>query len=544
MLVDDLRAVLESGELSARIGGLDDVVEVRQLLDRIEGQWFAAVHDSDVRGDAHATAALSTGDYLARECGLTTRDGRAMATMAKRLRWAESVGGGLRDGSVSLGQARSFTRALSKRNISLFCEHEDTLLDLAKDLSVDQLDKAMDHWRRRADSELSDQQTKNAQDNRELFISPLGDNQWIMKGSLTAEQGSIINEALKAVVEAEWDHSAETRTMPQRRSDALTTICRNWLATNHDITVHANRPQLQVHVQLNDLLALSRTQSSEPSHPRPFAGGYTNDGSFLDAATIERLWCDSVISRVLLDGSVLLEAGRASRTIPVGLRRAVIARDRHCRYPGCTCTATWCEVHHIKEWNDNGNHDIKNLVLLCSRHHQRIHTTGEKLVLLDDGTLIVTNVRDEEHRSHPPPNIGRLFNSSLSKRDRDTITEEQTRHHKRIANILNALNHHDNALNHADDIERDNIDAMVVEGVENSSTHVDGDNTTAHDTNREGRTANDARGDEETITEQRNSIYVPGRVRHKSQPRKTFPGIVLHYRHQIINGTSTIQLVA
>ncbi len=537
MLVDDLRAVLEGGELSARIGGLDDVVEARRLLDRIEGQWFAAVHESDGRGDAQAAAALSTGDYLARECGLTARDGRAMVMMAKRLRWAEGVGAGLRDGSVSLGQARSFTRALSKRNISLFCEHEAALLDVAKDLSVDQLDNAMDHWRRRADSELSDQQTKNAQDSRELFVSPLGDNQWVVKGSLTAEQGSVVSEALKAVLEAEWDGTEETRTLPQRRSDALATICRNWLATNHDVSIHASRPQLQVHVQLNDLLALGRSGSGEPPDLSSFVGAYTNDGSFLDAATIERLWCDSVISRVLFDGSVLLEAGRASRTIPVGLRRAVIARDRHCRYPGCTCTAAWCEVHHIKEWNDNGTHDIKNLVSLCSRHHHRIHSQGEKLVLFDDGTLIVINVRGEERKSHPPPDISQLFNTSSTKRHRDATAEEQTRRRNLIADILAALNDHDS-------IEPGNIELGNIEHVD--AHDVDAHDDDAHVTQSDSGIdlGNESKIEQETNDKPPKRVFVAGDIRRNRKHRQAFPAYVIHCRYEVVDGTGTIRFVA
>jgi Domain of unknown function (DUF222) len=440
MLVDDLRALVEGGELGARIGGLEDVVEVRKLLDRFEGEWFAAVNECDVRGDAQVAASLSTGDYLARECGRTACDGRAMVTTAKRLRWAEKVGAGLCDGSLSLGQAHAFTRALSKRNISLFCEHEETLLDLAKNLSVDQLEKAMDHWRRRSDSELSDQQTKNVEEGRELFVSQLGDSEWVVKGSLTAEQGCLVSEAVNAVVEAEWEGTEEKRTLPQRRSDALATICRTWLTTNQDVSIHGTRPHLQVHLDLDDLVALGQNRA-DPTQTGPTFGGYTNQGSFVDAATVARLWCDSVLSRVFTDGSILLEAGRPSRTIPVGLRRVVHSRDRQCRYPGCPCKGAWCEVHHILEWNKTGEHDIKNLVLLCPRHHHHIHDLNEKLVLLDDGTLIVTNEQGEERRSRPPPDIGRLFNASTKTRDRIAITEEQTR--QRIDRILRAINDSD-----------------------------------------------------------------------------------------------------
>ncbi|MBW0089385.1 hypothetical protein I4I77_07230 [Pseudonocardia sp. KRD-188] len=42
-----------------------------------------------------------------------------------------------------------------------------------------------------------------------------------------------------------------------------------------------------------------------------------------------------------------LDVGRATRTIPDGLRRAVTARDRGCAHPGCDRPPSWSEIHHI-----------------------------------------------------------------------------------------------------------------------------------------------------------------------------------------------------
>jgi hypothetical protein len=43
--------------------------------------------------------------------------------------------------------------------------------------------------------------------------------------------------------------------------------------------------------------------------------------------------------------SLPLDVGAATDTIPPHLRRAVILRDVHCGFPGCTDTN--CQVHHI-----------------------------------------------------------------------------------------------------------------------------------------------------------------------------------------------------
>jgi 5-methylcytosine-specific restriction protein A len=79
-----------------------------------------------------------------------------------------------------------------------------------------------------------------------------------------------------------------------------------------------------------------------------------------------------------------LDVGRATRTIPDGLRRAVAARDRGCAHPGCDRTPSWSEVHHIHEWELGGETKLSNLVMLCRAHHRQIHST-EWIVRIRDG---------------------------------------------------------------------------------------------------------------------------------------------------------------
>ena len=56
-----------------------------------------------------------------------------------------------------------------------------------------------------------------------------------------------------------------------------------------------------------------------------------------------------------------MDVGRATRTIPDGMRRAVTARDRGCAHPGCDRPPSWSEVHHIVEWEHGGPTAIDNL---------------------------------------------------------------------------------------------------------------------------------------------------------------------------------------
>ena len=71
--------------------------------------------------------------------------------------------------------------------------------------------------------------------------------------------------------------------------------------------------------------------------------------------------------------SLPLDVG-VSSDIPAAIRRAVILRDQHCRFPGgCDQPAAGCEVHHLTHKADGGKTSVKDcaLVLLFpppSRH--------------------------------------------------------------------------------------------------------------------------------------------------------------------------------
>jgi hypothetical protein len=86
------------------------------------------------------------------------------------------------------------------------------------------------------------------------------------------------------------------------------------------------------------------------------------------------LACDCAVSRIVFaPNSEIIDLGRKTRIIPSALRRAVIARDRHCQHPGCWRPAKWCDIDHIVSWQDGGTTSLRNLQLLCRYHHRLKH---------------------------------------------------------------------------------------------------------------------------------------------------------------------------
>jgi hypothetical protein len=49
-----------------------------------------------------------------------------------------------------------------------------------------------------------------------------------------------------------------------------------------------------------------------------------------------------------------LDLGRTTRVIPPHLRKAVIQRDRKCRFPGCQQPPSVCQIHHLIPWAKGG----------------------------------------------------------------------------------------------------------------------------------------------------------------------------------------------
>ena len=87
--------------------------------------------------------------------------------------------------------------------------------------------------------------------------------------------------------------------------------------------------------------------------------------------------CGSTVGNLLLEASrEVLYVGRAERVVPPRLRRALEARDGHCRFPGCQAHVRRCHAHHVLEWENGGSTDIDNCVLLCVRHHHAVHEGG------------------------------------------------------------------------------------------------------------------------------------------------------------------------
>jgi hypothetical protein len=163
--------------------------------------------------------------------------------------------------------------------------------------------------------------------------------------------------------------TGDDRSPAQRRADGLLTMAELALRGGQLPETGGVKPQVSVIATLDTLTGADGAPAAD------YGYGATSSGEWA-----RRYACDASIARVVFspDG-VVLDAGRATRSFTPAQRRAVIARDRHCTWPGCDAPPAWCDAHHCTHWAHGGPTNVDNAALLCGRHHDRVHAHGHAI---------------------------------------------------------------------------------------------------------------------------------------------------------------------
>jgi hypothetical protein len=144
--------------------------------------------------------------------------------------------------------------------------------------------------------------------------------------------------------------------------------------------VGGQKPHLMVSVEMATLAKAPGSPAAELEWAQP-----------IPAETARRIACDCSITPILRGAeSHQVDAGPTRRSISPAKRRALVARDKGCRFEGCDRPPAWTDGHHIKHWANGGTNELGNLVLLCRRHHYRFHEEGWRLWWGDDGELVAS----------------------------------------------------------------------------------------------------------------------------------------------------------
>ena len=339
---------------------------------------MVAEFDAEQRWDDDAATSMVA--WLRDQARMLPRDAQRLVTLGHKTRVLPETRDAWMSGALSTGQVQTIVRHVGKK-IAVFAEHEAALVPTLVPLSIIDTDEVMRSWRTHADAE--DGGTPDAgEPASSVQLSPVGDRH-ALDGDLNAEDGAIVAAALR--VAESRDDEDETRAPGERRADALVDVCRFFLDNQMNKTGARHRPHLNVIVDLDTW------------------EGHFASGSRLPKTVAERYCCDSAIHRVITDGRAgILDVGTATRVLTAAMWTALVIRDGHCRFPGCDRPATWCDGHHIQWVSKGGPTRLDNLVLLCRRHHKKLHQPGWHAKLLPDATFEVTNPDGLVRTSHPP----------------------------------------------------------------------------------------------------------------------------------------------
>jgi hypothetical protein len=128
----------------------------------------------------------------------------------------------------------------------------------------------------------------------------------------------------------------------------------------------------------------------------------TGSGAPLTAEQVRRLCCDANLRRIVTKGgSELLDVGTRTPTFTAAQRAAMHARDRGCRFPGCS---RWWGLHphHLVHVADGGT-STDNGAWLCTTHHHYVHEGGWTITGHPDRTLwFHPPTREHAVPSNPP----------------------------------------------------------------------------------------------------------------------------------------------
>jgi hypothetical protein len=380
MVLEALAGAVEELELSVDGPTLLAAIALR---DRLDAKIAAAAGEFDHHSLWDLDAATSLTAWLRDRASMTANAAGRLAARGRRLRVLPVTTAAAANGSLSGGQLDVVLASLDDRTASLFADHEAELVPALMALDVRRVGRAMAAWKARATADA-----ERGEPVRAVHLSATLDGRRVLDGTLDAEGGAVVEAALREATTADGE-SEERRIPATRRADALVDICRFFLDHRQGASGARHRPHVNVVIDEEELHTGS--------------GATVVDGPKLDSATASRLLCDCQLHRLVRSGrSEVLDYGRSTRTIPVALWNALVLRDQHCRFPGCDRPAHWTEGHHVRWFSEGGPTAIANLVLLCSRHHHRLHLRGWKAKLSPDAAFEVTDPVGRVRVTRPP----------------------------------------------------------------------------------------------------------------------------------------------
>jgi hypothetical protein len=354
-------------EFQAREERRVDPRELRVVIDALEGEFSTNARDCQKVGEHLAGGNISAASWIARTCGMSITSAADRLCVGEHLESLPKVAAALASGEISY-QSTSVLCHLREQlaeKAKLF--DEDEMLEYARAWSVFHLRKLCTAARHEADPDGFFNDAEENFTRRRFHISEMSDGLYLVDGVMDPVAGAAFKTAVDALAKPKGPE--DERTAKQRRADAVGELAIHAMDQGTLPRRHGVKPHINVTITLEGLKNELGAPPADLDLSLP-----------ISTWTAERIACDCTMSRVLLADSMVIDVGRATRTVSPPMRRALRVRDKGCRFPGCDRQVNWTSPHHIVFWARGGPNKLPNLVLLCYFHHRLVHEGGWQVI--------------------------------------------------------------------------------------------------------------------------------------------------------------------
>ena len=358
---------------AGRLG--DVIIKSREIIDRTEALAADATRRFEKAGGYKADGFVGMIPWLRVNGKLSGPAAAERVEVAHQLKDLPRTEEALARGEIGYQHALTMARTAQTLGAAQVRKAEPTLLKAAETMDPGQFLGVAKNFEHQVDGQAVLAEANRAHERRYLRIGQPVDGLVRIDGLLDVEGGAIVRTALEPYAKPT---KGDQRTPGQRLADGLVTHCRRGAGQGHPDGA-GPRPQLIINATLDTLAGIDGAPA-----------GQLEWGGTVPAETVRRLACDGALSRITGLGELEWETTHAARSIPPATRRALVARDHHCVFPGCDRPPPWCDGHHLIHWANGGPTRLDNLGLVCGTHHRKVHEEGWTLRREKDGRWIAT----------------------------------------------------------------------------------------------------------------------------------------------------------
>jgi hypothetical protein len=344
-----------------------DLKDFRVVIESLEGDFSVVAHDAEKAGEHLAGGNITAGSWIARTCGMSISSAADRLCVGEQLESLPKVAAALSSGEISFQSASALCHLRERLGEKAEFFDEDEMLAYARDYSVYDLRKLCRVAWHTANPDGFFKEAEADFARRYLHISQMSDGMYAVDAQMDPVSGAAFKTAVDVL--AKRKGSEDDRTRSQRMVDAVGELAMHAMDQGTLPRRHSVKPHINLTMTLEGLKGELGAPPADLELSLP-----------ISTRTAERIACDCTMSCVVLADSMVIDVGRAKRTVSAPTMRALRVRDKGCRFPGCDRQVDWTNPHHIIHWARGGPNNLPNMVLLCYFHHRLLHEGGWQVI--------------------------------------------------------------------------------------------------------------------------------------------------------------------